>query len=174
MIILLKKYTFLFAWVVSVIATCGSLFFSEIMHFEPFKLCWLQRICMYPLTVILGYATFKEDRKYAQTAYPLSIVGFGVVLYHYFGQKIASIGKLLPCSVYSSEVTTYSGSVSARTSYVIVTPIVMNDSTVTVNGKSVVSGGNQLVSINVGTTTKRPLAQASGLLIISFVILKFY
>ncbi|MCE5171321.1 disulfide bond formation protein B [Paenibacillus profundus] len=78
-----KATPFLFAWVVSVIATCGSLFFSEIMHFEPCKLCWLQRICMYPLTVILGYAAFKEDRKYAQTAYPLSIVGFGVVLYHY-------------------------------------------------------------------------------------------
>ena len=37
-------------------ATLGSLFYSEIAGFEPCKLCWLQRIFMYPQAVLLGIA----------------------------------------------------------------------------------------------------------------------
>ncbi|WP_313958148.1 disulfide oxidoreductase [Paenibacillus sp. Y412MC10] len=93
------RYGLLYAWFVSIVATCGSLFFSEIMHYEPCKLCWLQRICMYPLVIILGYAVLKEDRKYSQPAYVIVMIGWGIALYHYLGQKITSVGKLLPCNV---------------------------------------------------------------------------
>jgi hypothetical protein len=44
------------AWVVATVTTLGSLYFSEIADFVPCKLCWYQRICMYPLVVILGVA----------------------------------------------------------------------------------------------------------------------
>ncbi|MCT6817751.1 MAG: disulfide bond formation protein B, partial [Lysinibacillus fusiformis] len=36
----------LFIWIVSAVATLGSLYFSEIRHYEPCKLCWIQRIFM--------------------------------------------------------------------------------------------------------------------------------
>ena len=92
-----KTYGVLLAWFVSIIATLGSLFFSEIMHYEPCKLCWLQRICMYPLTVILGYAALKEDRKIALPGVLLALAGFILAGYHYAGQKITTIGRVLPC-----------------------------------------------------------------------------
>jgi len=47
-----------FAWIVSMVATLGSLFFSEIMMFPPCVMCWYQRICMYPLSVIFLVVTF--------------------------------------------------------------------------------------------------------------------
>lgn len=50
-----------FAWFVSLVATSGSLYFSEIRGFIPCDLCWFQRIFMYPLVVILGIGTFQSD-----------------------------------------------------------------------------------------------------------------
>ena len=45
------------AWLVATVATVGSLYYSEIANFVPCRLCWYQRIGMYPLAVILlfGY-----------------------------------------------------------------------------------------------------------------------
>ena len=31
----------------------GSLYFSEVANYVPCRLCWFQRIAMYPLAVIL-------------------------------------------------------------------------------------------------------------------------
>ena len=50
-----------FSWVVALIATLGSLYFSEIKQFIPCELCWYQRIFMYPLVLILGIGTFYQD-----------------------------------------------------------------------------------------------------------------
>ena len=41
---------------VALVATAGSLYFSEVAHFVPCKLCWYQRIAMYPLVPILAIA----------------------------------------------------------------------------------------------------------------------
>jgi disulfide bond formation protein DsbB len=46
------------AAVVAAVCTAGSLYFSEVAHFPPCHLCWLQRFCMYPLVPILGVAAF--------------------------------------------------------------------------------------------------------------------
>lgn len=78
-----------FAWTVSVIATLGSLYFSEILKFEPCELCWYQRILMYPLTILLGIALAKKDVKVASYAIALSGIGVCVSLYHYLIQKVS-------------------------------------------------------------------------------------
>jgi disulfide bond formation protein DsbB len=44
------------AFAVAAVCTAGSLYFSEVAHFPPCHLCWLQRFCMYPLVPILGLA----------------------------------------------------------------------------------------------------------------------
>ena len=49
------------AFVVSSIATGGSLFFSEIAGFIPCELCWYQRICMYPLSIITLLAAIRAS-----------------------------------------------------------------------------------------------------------------
>ncbi len=71
------------AWGFALVATLGSLYFSEIAHFEPCRLCWYQRICMYPLAVLLlGMALRRDVRNGFWYALPFPIVGAGVSLYH--------------------------------------------------------------------------------------------
>jgi disulfide bond formation protein DsbB len=70
------------AFVVSAIATGGSLFFSEIAHFVPCELCWYQRICMYPLSIITLLAAIAGDYRVARYLLPLPLVGAGVSVYH--------------------------------------------------------------------------------------------
>ena len=49
------------AWVVALVATLGSLYLSEVLGYRPCKLCWYQRIAMYPLALMLGIAAFRDD-----------------------------------------------------------------------------------------------------------------
>ena len=63
------------AFVVSSIATGGSLFFSEIAGFVPCELCWYQRICMYPLSIITLLAAIRGDFRVARYLLPLPVVG---------------------------------------------------------------------------------------------------
>ncbi|TCP19983.1 disulfide bond formation protein DsbB [Scopulibacillus darangshiensis] len=77
-----------FAWVTAIVATLGSLYFSEIAGFEPCKLCWIQRIFMYPLVLILGIACFRNDRVIAIYVLPLTIIGGCVSILHYSEQKL--------------------------------------------------------------------------------------
>lgn len=86
------------AWLVSVVATLGSLYFSEISGFVPCELCWYQRIAMYPLAVLLGIATFQRDVKIVKYALPLSLVGGIISLFHYLEQKVPGFGGIKPCA----------------------------------------------------------------------------
>jgi disulfide bond formation protein DsbB len=71
------------ALLAAMIATAGSLFFSEVLGWIPCELCWYQRILMYPLTVILSIGILRGDRKMYLYALPLALAGIGVSLYHY-------------------------------------------------------------------------------------------
>ena len=70
------------AFWVALLATMGSLYFSEIAHFEPCKLCWFQRIAMYPLVVLLGIAAVRRDDGIRVYGRALSAIGALVALYH--------------------------------------------------------------------------------------------
>ena len=85
----------IFSFFIALFATGGSLFFSEIAHFNPCKLCWYQRIFMYPQVIILGIAAFKNDLLVKKYVLPLSIIGFVIGIYHYLLQ-MSPIP--LPCS----------------------------------------------------------------------------
>jgi disulfide bond formation protein DsbB len=71
-----------FAFVVATLATIGSLFFSEVAHFDPCRLCWYQRIAMYPLVVILGIAAVRRDHGIAIYAKALAAIGALISAYH--------------------------------------------------------------------------------------------
>lgn len=94
-----NKNTILFyvAWIVSLAATIGSLYFSEIMGFVPCEMCWYQRILMYPLTLILGIAIFRSDFHLKWYVLPLSILGMITAAMHYLEQKIPGFGGFKPC-----------------------------------------------------------------------------
>jgi disulfide bond formation protein DsbB len=79
---LLWGYELWAAFVVAAIATGGSLFFSEIAHFPPCELCWYQRICMYPLSILTLLMAWRGDNRAARYLLPLPVVGAGVSIYH--------------------------------------------------------------------------------------------
>jgi disulfide bond formation protein DsbB len=68
------------AWVVSLVATLGSLYFSEVRGFVPCVLCWFQRVMMYPLVIVLGVAAFRGDFSGRAYALPLAVIGWAVAL----------------------------------------------------------------------------------------------
>lgn len=70
------------AWFVALIATAGSLFFSEVMDLPPCILCWYQRIAMYPLVVIIAVGIATRDVRWKFYALPLSLIGLAIAIYH--------------------------------------------------------------------------------------------
>jgi disulfide bond formation protein DsbB len=72
----------LVATMIAVLATAGSLFFSQVAHFEPCRLCWYQRMAMYPLIVILGFAAWRHDRHAVAIARVFAVVGACISTYH--------------------------------------------------------------------------------------------
>jgi Disulfide bond formation protein DsbB len=79
------------AFLVASLATIGSLYFSEVAHFEPCRLCWYQRIAMYPLVIILGIAAVRRDDGVAIYARALAIVGALISTYHLALEWIPSL-----------------------------------------------------------------------------------
>ena len=67
---------------ISLLATSGSLFYSQIAGFPPCELCWFQRIFMYPQVVILGVALLKKESQILDYSLALASVGTLISLYH--------------------------------------------------------------------------------------------
>jgi disulfide bond formation protein DsbB len=70
------------AWVVATSATVGSLIFSEGYGLEPCRLCWYQRIGMYPLVLLLLVGIATADRLAWRYVVPLASAGSVVAIYH--------------------------------------------------------------------------------------------
>ena len=84
----LRSYLPYLAWAQALVATTGSLFFSEVMKLQPCVLCWYQRILMYPLVIILAVGILTADRRVRLYVLPFSLLGLGIAIYHnllYFG-----------------------------------------------------------------------------------------
>jgi disulfide bond formation protein DsbB len=79
------------AFVIALTATLGSLYFSNILGWTPCRLCWYQRIMMYPLVIVLGVGLLFEKKDVADYALPMSLIGAAVSTYHYPIQRIAEL-----------------------------------------------------------------------------------
>ena len=83
----------------------GEFYFSEIAHFVPCKLCWYQRICMYPLVVVLGVAAWRQRTEIAGATLPLVAIGAAISTYHYLLERFpswegaASCDPSAPCTI---------------------------------------------------------------------------
>jgi disulfide bond formation protein DsbB len=95
---LVEGYELWLVFVVSSVATGGSLFFSEIAGFIPCELCWYQRICMYPLTIVTLLAAIANDRRVARYLLPLPLVGAGVSVYHLLVEN-GVVGQAQACLI---------------------------------------------------------------------------
>ena len=87
------------AWVMALIATLGSLYFSEVAHFIPCELCWYQRIAMYPLALILGIAAWRGDRAIRRYVIPVAAVGGVISVYHYLIQHFPDLAAGGTCDI---------------------------------------------------------------------------
>lgn len=82
----ISKRGVLFAFIVALTATSGSLFYSEIAGYQPCILCWYQRIFMYPGVILLGMALWKKDKSIINYSIVLSIIGAFIAAYHHLMQ----------------------------------------------------------------------------------------
>lgn len=89
----------LIIWVTSLLAVCGSLYFSEVRGYIPCDLCWIQRIFMYPILIITTIAYLQHNAKIAVTTATFSVIGGCISLYHYGIQKVNFLQDSAPsCS----------------------------------------------------------------------------
>lgn len=98
------RYTVGAAAVVALTATLGSLYLSEVADFPPCRLCWFQRIAMYPLVVLLGLGALRLDQGVRLYGIVIAALGGSVSVWHLFVERFptlegSSCDPLNPCSI---------------------------------------------------------------------------
>lgn len=73
-----------------------TLLYSEVFHYLPCDLCWLQRIFLYPQMFLFALAWYRKDRNILPYSMLLSVFGFVIALYHHLLQMGYDVYK--PCS----------------------------------------------------------------------------
>lgn len=102
----IKSNSLLFSLIVAFLATAGSLFYSEVAHYAPCKLCWYQRIFMYPFLIIFGVAMYVKDETIYRYTIAMASIGGLIAAYHYYIQVFpehspegcSAIGYAASCS----------------------------------------------------------------------------
>ena len=82
---------------VALVSTLGSLYLSEVAHFPPCRMCWFQRIAMYPLVVILGVAAVRRDLGARTSASILAGLGSCASIYHLLLERFPSLEASSSC-----------------------------------------------------------------------------
>lgn len=70
-----------FAWLISLSAMLGSLYFSDILMMEPCHLCWFQRIVIYPLVLLLGIACWRGESSILPYVIAFPVIALGISAY---------------------------------------------------------------------------------------------
>ncbi|HEY4514903.1 MAG TPA: disulfide bond formation protein B [Candidatus Paceibacterota bacterium] len=78
------KHSILIGFLVLLASVVGSLFYSNVLGYDPCVLCWYQRIFIYPQLVIFGLALWKRRTDIWLYSLGLSLIGILVALYHNF------------------------------------------------------------------------------------------
>jgi disulfide bond formation protein DsbB len=86
------------AFLISIISVTTSIYFSEVLGYLPCSLCWWQRVCMYPLSIILGLGIIRKDRNSIYYALPLAILGVLVAFYQNLVYYGLVIHKAISCT----------------------------------------------------------------------------
>lgn len=97
-----SKNGMLFAFLVTLLAVAGSLYYSNIAGFAPCSLCWYQRAFMFPLVFILGLAVYRKESVIARYGIFLASIGAIISVYHQYLQFGGN--PLIPCSAATESV----------------------------------------------------------------------
>lgn len=77
-----ERHPIAWAWCVAAVAMAGSLYLSDVVGLAPCLFCWYQRICMYPLVLVLGVGLWRGDTGVWRYGMPLAVVGAAIAAYH--------------------------------------------------------------------------------------------
>lgn len=95
----MTAWTLLFgAWLMATVSMLGALFFGEVMQLPPCVLCWYQRICMFPLVLILPAGMFPLDLKVVRYALPLATIGWMFAAFHVLLMAGVIPENIRPCT----------------------------------------------------------------------------
>lgn len=126
---LLEDYGGWLAFIVALAAMLGSLYYSEVAGFIPCRLCWYQRILMYPLVAVTFVGALRRDDFLPSYVLPLSITGMGVSAYHYLMEKgivaaSSTCSADVPCNItYVNYLGFITIAVMAFTAFTLITLI---------------------------------------------------
>lgn len=79
------------AFAVATVATAGSLYYQFGLGYFPCQLCWFQRVLMYPLVVVLGYAALTDFDDAHRLVAPFPLIGAPISAYHSYLQTTPGI-----------------------------------------------------------------------------------
>jgi disulfide bond formation protein DsbB len=79
------------AAIMGTLAMLGSLYLSEVAHFDPCRLCWYQRIAAYPLGLLLLMAFFRRDHGIRPYIWLLTGIGATISTYHLLIERFPSL-----------------------------------------------------------------------------------
>ncbi len=85
------------ASLVAVVTMSGSLYMSQVLHYLPCRLCWVQRGFAYPLAILLPVALVTRKQWLHRFAIPLSIHGAVVSSYHVALERFPSLESSATC-----------------------------------------------------------------------------
>lgn len=83
---------------VALTATAGSLYMSNVLGWTPCRLCWFQRILMYPLVIVGGVGALLEKDDVRDYLVPLAAIGLPIAVYHAVIQRFEQFSSA-GCSV---------------------------------------------------------------------------
>lgn len=87
-----------FAWLVAATATLGALYFGEVKQLPICTMCWYQRICMFPLALILPCGMFPPSRRVIGAGLALAVPGLALALFHQLLVAGVIPERIQPCS----------------------------------------------------------------------------
>ena len=88
-ILLFSRNVLVLAFLISLGASVGSYAYGEVTGYAACILCWMQRVFMYPLPLLLLMAYIKKDRQVLPYALMLSLVGGALALYNWVKDMLA-------------------------------------------------------------------------------------
>lgn len=98
-ILWIQNNVLIVGFVVALGGVLGSLIYSEIIGFEPCRLCWYQRVALFPIALLSGIAIIKKHTWVTLYGLVLSIIGGTIAIYHIILEKnLFGEAINLPCA----------------------------------------------------------------------------